>query len=202
MASDARERTLRGWLQGHAGRVALRIGARGLRYPLSVDPFVAESADPVADDEIGNGRLGFSVALSSDGSTALIGGVSEDGGVGAAWVFTRSGARWIEQAKLTGGGEIGVGVFGHSVALSSDGNTAVIGGEDDNEGAGAAWVFTRSGARWTQQAKLTGGEEESGKGSFGWSVALSSDGDTAMIGALSDSSYAGGAWVFTRSGST
>ena len=47
-----------------------------------------------------------------------------------------------------------------SVALSADGNTALIGGFGDNEGAGAAWVFTRSGATWTQQGeKLTAGGE-------------------------------------------
>ncbi len=198
----AGRRTLRDWLQRHAGRMVAHIGATGARYPLSVDPFVQQSSGLVAGDENGDGRFGFSVALSSDGNTALIGGVSEDGGVGAAWVFTRSGSTWNEQAQLTGGGEIGIGEFGHSVALSSDGNTALIGGEDDNRGAGAALVFTRSGTRWTQQAKLTGGEEESAAGSFGWSVALSSDGDTAMIGALSDRSYAGAAWVFTRSGAT
>jgi len=200
MASDARVHTPRNWLERHAGRMLAHIGARGARYQVSIDPFVQQSSGLVANGENGQGRFGFSVALSSDGTTALIGAVSEDGGVGAAWVFTRSGSTWTEQAELTGGEEIGIGEFGHSVALSSDGNTALIGGEDDNKGAGAAWVFTRTGARWTQQAKLTGGEEESAAGSFGWSVALSSDGDTAMIGALSDKSYVGAAWVFTRSG--
>ena len=77
-------------------------------------------------------------------------------------MFTRSGSTWTQQgAKLTGSGEIGEGQFGVSVALSSDGNTALIGGSDDNEAIGAAWVFTRSGATWTQQgAKLTGSGRE------------------------------------------
>ncbi len=66
--------------------------------------------------------------------------------------------------------------FGFSVALSREGNTALIGGPADNEGAGAAWVFTRTGEIWTQQgAKLTGGGE-SGGGEFGASVALSAEG--------------------------
>jgi hypothetical protein len=69
------------------------------------------------------------------------------------------------------------------VALSSDGNTAVIGSPNDSGNVGAAWVFTRSGSTWTQQAKLTAKSgEESGEGWFGWSVALSSDGNTAVIG--------------------
>jgi hypothetical protein len=57
-------------------------------------------------------------------------------------VFTRSGATWTQQgAKLTGTGETGAGFFGYSVALSADGNTALIGGPTDNSDVGAAWAF-------------------------------------------------------------
>ena len=69
-----------------------------------------------------------------------------------------------------------------SVALSADGNTALVGGWKDNSTKGAAWVFTRSGGAWSQQGpKLTGGGE-AGEGGFGTSVALSADGNTALIG--------------------
>ncbi len=92
------------------------------------------------------------MALSADGSTALIGGDQDDGGLGAAWVFTRSGSTWTQQGgKLTGAGEVGPGAFGTSVALSANGDTALIGGWSDKEWDGAAWVFTRSGSTWTQQ---------------------------------------------------
>jgi hypothetical protein len=40
---------------------------------------------------------------------------------------------------------------GISVALSADGNTAIVGGHVDNSGTGAAWVYTRSGGVWSQQ---------------------------------------------------
>ena len=141
------------------------------------------------------------MALSADGNTALIGGPDDNGSVGAAWVFTRSGGTWTQQgAKLTGTGETGTGRFGSSVALSADGNTALIGGPADNGSVGAAWVFTRSGGAWTQQgAKLTG-SGEIGAGEFGFSVALSADGNTALIGGPGDNGDAGAAWVFTRSG--
>ena len=158
-------------------------------------------------DEIGEGHFGCcEVALSGDGNTALIGAYADNGEVGAAWVFTRSGSTWTQQGpKLTGGSEeIGAAVFGIAVTISADGNTALIGGGDDNEKVGAAWVFTRSGSTWTQQGpKLTGGGEEIGKGHFGCcGVALSEDGDTALIGAWGDNGDAGAAWVFARSGST
>ena len=97
-------------------------------------------------------------------NTALIGGPDDNSLVGAAWVFTRSGATWTQQGpKLTGSDETGAGEFGTSVALSADGNTALIGGPSDNDRLGAAWVFTRSGSTWTQQgAKLTGSGETGG----------------------------------------
>jgi hypothetical protein len=157
------------------------------------------------DEESGAGRFGRSVALSANGNTALI-GAPNDGGRGAAWVFTRSGSTWTQQAKLTGAGESGSGWFGQSVALSADGDTALIGGYVDHSDTGAAWVFERSGsgadASWAQQgAKLTGGGEESGEGEFGQSVALSAAGDTALVGSFHDDSGDGAAWVFARSGS-
>jgi hypothetical protein len=148
-------------------------------------------------EESGEGEFGQSVALSADGETALIGGREDGGGVGAAWVFARSGAAWSQQgAKLAGGGESGAGEFGQSVALSADGETALIGGREDGGGVGAAWVLERSGSTWMQQgAKLTGGEEV-GKGQFGWSVALSADAETALVGGLGDDGYAGAVWTF------
>ena len=115
-------------------------------------------------------------------------------------MFTRSGSTWTQQGeKLTGGEEVGEGYFGKSVALSADGSTALIGGYNDNEHRGAAWVFTRAGSTWTQQGeKLTGGGE---LGFFGWSVALSAEGNTALIGEWGLDGGVGAAWVLTRSGS-
>jgi hypothetical protein len=152
---------------------------------------------------VGEGEFGASVALSADGDTALIGGPRDDNGVGAAWVFTRSGSSWSQQGgKLTSSGETGEAGFGSSVALSANGDTALIGGSSDDAGTGAAWVFARSGSSWAQQgAKLTG-TGGMGASRFGSSVALSSDGGTALVGGPADDSNVGAAWVFTRSGSS
>jgi FG-GAP repeat len=190
-------------LSGHS--LLLHVSDRGARYPVRIDPFIQQGSALAANSgEESGGQFGFSVALSADGSTALIGGYSDNKFVGAAWVFTRSGSTWTQQGpKLTGGGEIGEGAFGWRVALSSDGNTALISGLGDNGKVGAAWVFTRSGSTWTQQAELTAKSgEETGKGEFGEGAALSSDGNTALIGAFGDNAFVGAAWVFTRSGST
>jgi hypothetical protein len=212
--SDARGGALHSWIELRAGRVLLRANTRGARYPLRIDPFIQQGEKLTGTGQSGpiTPRLGFSVALSSaEGNTALIGGPGDYGKTGAAWVFTRSGSTWTQQGgKLVGREELGEGLFGSGVALSSDGNTALIGGPGDNTGNGAAWVFTRSGSTWTQQgAKLTGSEGV-GVPEFGSSVALSVDGNTALIGGPGDSKgvgvgmeeRTGAAWVFTRSGST
>jgi len=176
----------------------------GAAWPFvrSGEAWAAQGGKLTGAMELGEGRLGVAVALSADGDTALVGAPNDDGGIGAVWVYRRSGSSWSEQAKLTGTEAAGDSWFGRSVAISADGNTALIGGFVDHNDVGAAWVFTRSGSTWTQQGpKLTGGEE-SGAGQFGWSVALAGDGDTALIGGRNDNEGAGGAWVFARSGST
>src|SRR5262249_41013414 len=151
---------------------------------------------------VGFGRFGYSVALSADGETALIGARYDTSDAGAAWVFTQSGSTWAQQGpKLVATGHIGEGEFAHvgegefggSVALSADGGTALIGGPADDDDKGAAWVFKRTGSTWAQQgAKLTGGgEAEAGR--FGSSVALSEGGDTALVGGPVDDGGKGAA---------
>jgi hypothetical protein len=202
-ATDARGHLLHSWLALEGRRLLLRVDARDARYPLRIDPLLQEGAKLTGAGASGQPHFGDSVALSADGSTALIGGYKDNGEVGAAWVFTRSGATWIQQgSKLTGSGESGKGRFGESVALSGEGNTALVGGDYDNGEVGAAWVFTRSGSTWTQQGSKLTGSEEIGKGRFGERVAMSDDGNTALIGGYEDNGGVGAAWVFTRSGST
>jgi hypothetical protein len=59
-----------------------------------------------------------------------------------------------QRPKLVGTGAIGAADQGSSVSLSSDGSTAIVGAPNDDGGAGAAWVYTRSNGVWSQQAKL------------------------------------------------
>ncbi len=152
-------------------------------------------------EESGDGVFGSDVALSEDGNTALVGASGDNGSSGAVWTFTRTGSTWSQLgSKLTAPGG-GSGGFGQSVALSSDGNTALIGAPFDGSG-GAAWVFTRSGTMWIQQGGELTGAEEVGSGGFGEAVALSGDGNTALVGGLRDNENAGAAWFFTRADST
>jgi hypothetical protein len=154
----------------------------------------------VGTGAVGNAYQGLVVSLSADGNTAIVGGFGDNGDVGAAWVWTRSGNAWTQQGpKLVGTGGVGA-AQGISVSLSADGNTAIVGGSDDNGGAGAAWVWTRSGGVWTQQGPKLVGTGAVGKAGQAYSVSLSADGNTAIIGGDADNGDAGAAWVWTRSG--
>jgi hypothetical protein len=201
-STDASGRRLRSWIELRGRQVLLRVDARGAHYPLRIDPFIQQGPKMTPDDEVAGGAFGAQVALSADGNTALIAGQEDNVQTGAVWVFTRSGSTWSQQGpKLTGGGAVGAAGFGHSVALSADGNTALISGAGDDQHRGAVWVFTRSGTTWTQQGQKLTVSSESPEGAFGSSVALSSDGSTALIGGEDQPGRAGAAWVFTRSGS-
>jgi hypothetical protein len=87
---------------------------------------------------------------------------------------------------------------GAAVSLSADGNTAIIGGNGDNDFIGAAWVFTRSAGVWSQQGPKLVGSGFVRNAAQGVSVALSADGNTAIIGGSYDNAEAGAAWIFIR----
>jgi hypothetical protein len=187
-------------------------GGQGVKELLSLGFPEVELQKLLASDGVSNDRFGYSVSLSSDGSTALIGAHGDDdkgGSSGSAYIFTRDGSTWTEQAKLIASDGASDDQFGWSVSLSSDGNTALIGayGDDDNGSiSGSAYIFTRDGSTWTEQAKLVASDGVSSD-YFGISVSLSSDGSTALIGAYADDdpvrgADSGSAYIFTRNGTT
>ena len=145
--------------------------------------------------------MNASVAISADGNTAVIGSPTDNGQNGSVSIFARTGITWSQQGgKLSPSDAQGLAHFGASVAISADGNTAVIGGSFDNMGRGAAWVFTRSTGLWTQQGpKLlgTGSVAIPGQGS---AVAVSADGATIMVGGSGDNYSTGAVWVFVNAG--
>ncbi len=185
-------------------------------------------------------EFGFCVAVSGD--TVVVGASGEDSSTtgvdsvpnegttnsGAAYVFTRSGGIWSQQAYLKASNPGGFDQFGYSVAISGD--TIVVGayaersaglgvngsGQADNSAptAGAAYVFTRSLSTWSQQAYLKASNTGAGD-NFGQSVAIS--GDTIAVGAIGEdssavgvngdegnnsASFSGAAYVFARNGTT
>ena len=160
-------------------------------------------------------QFGTSVAI--DGETVVVGAFRESSNAagvngdqfnnsatwaGAAYVFVRSGIVWSQQAYLKASNPGSGDQFGDSVAIAA--NTIVVGAsgeasaatgingnQSDNgaAGAGAAYVFVRSGTSWSQQAYLkasnTGADDR-----FGRSVAIS--GETVIVGAYGENSNATG----------
>ena len=123
-AFDSTGRALPAHLELDGRTLQLRVDDRGARYPVTVDPLVQVGSKLTPTSPSGNGGFGWSVALSADGKTALVGAPHENEDAGAAWIFTRTGSSWTEQAKLTPSDETGAGLFGSSVALSSDGRSS------------------------------------------------------------------------------
>jgi hypothetical protein len=205
VASDARGRALRSWLELVGGHVLIRVDDRGAVYPLRVDPFV-QQAELTAGDGAADDKLGGSVAVSGD--TIVAGARFHNAKRGALYVFVRPATGWANATQTTEliasdgamGDELGV-----SVAVSA--NTIVAGARYHTVGSntkqGAAYVFVMPAAGWsggvsTQTAELTdpGGAMDD---NLGRSVAIS--GDTVVAGAPNRDGLnagTGAAYVFTK----
>lgn len=191
-------------------------------------------------------RFGSSVAMAADGRTLAIGAPGESSGAtgingdqadtsapysGAAYLFISSGATWSQHAYVKASNTAQFDNFGSSVALSGIGDTVAVGALNETSNgtginnapgirslvrAGAAYVFTLSNGAWSQQAFIKA-SNTSQDDWFGFSIALSGDGNTLAVGAAAEASSssgltgnqndntgggAGAVYLFQRSGST
>ena len=181
--------------------------------------------------------FGLRVALDATGDTLAVGAIRDDSGAtgvngdednrdarnsGAVYVFSRSGTSWSQQAFVKASNTAEEARFGRGVALADDGNTLAVGAQGEgwintsNLGTGAAYVFVRSGTTWSEQAYLKA-SNPGANDRFGFSVALTGDGDTLAVGAYLENSNAtgiggaqndnsalnsGAVYLFSRSGTS
>ena len=156
------------------------------------------------DDPTKADNFGYSVAI--DRNTAIVGVPRDDDAgkdSGSAYIFFREGVTWKKQAKLIASDLAGGDAFGESVFLH--GNTAVVGANGHTHSgarfAGAAYVFVRSGDRWTEKAKLVAADAAKAD-RFGSSVSMS--GKTIVVGVpfhdTERGTDAGAAYVFALDG--
>ena len=170
-------------------------GRKGAAYVYTLSSGTwGEQQKLTASDGVVGDVFGTSVAIS--GETVLVGALGDEDGRGAAYVFIRSGGVWTQQQKLAVENESGDN-FGMSVALVGD--VALIGAPIDNDDKGSAYIFTRSGGVWTQQAVLAA-SDGAANDRFGFHVAMTAS--TIVIGAHYVNLSSGAAYVFTGSGSS
>ena len=182
----------------------------------------AQQAYVKASNAEAGDQFGWSLTLSDDGSTMAVGASTESSNAtgingnqadnsaanaGAAYVFTRAGATWSQQAYLKGAKTQGGDLFGFCVDLSSDGNTLAIcgydedggssgvnGDEADNSkaGSGCAYIFVRNGTTWSQTTYFKQSNNAKPQDAFGSSLAISGDGNTLVVTAADEDGLVGG----------
>jgi autotransporter-associated beta strand protein len=176
----------------------------------------------VASDRAVNTQFGWSVSISNDGNSIVIGAVAESmdasgsnqiSAAGAAYIFTYNGSAWVQIQKVVASDRATYDLFGKSVSISGDGNTFAVGAdaEDEDEsgantlsGSGSVYIFTRDTANvltstWSQQKKLVATDRSAGA-YFGSSLSVSSDGQTILVGAYGESEDVSGANTLTLAG--
>ncbi|MBC8100195.1 MAG: hypothetical protein H7Y11_12185, partial [Armatimonadetes bacterium] len=140
--------------------------------------------DPTAQTD---NRFGFAMDISADGSTAIIGSVYESE-IDSSYIFVRSGNSWVLQANLPAPSADPKAYFGSAVALSANGDIALVsapGNPGNDFQDDVVYVFTRQAGIWTQTSTIDSPDLRLYQ-LYGYSVALSADGTTALVGAPHD----------------
>ena len=148
-----------------------------------------------------NDYFGNSVATSADGKTVVVGAYNDEiganAGTGIAYVYDRNVNSFNQVGILTGLYATNVNdYFGNSVAISADGKTIVVGAIFDEPGAtdvrsGIAYVFNRIGNTFNRVGIITGFFAVDVFDNFGFSVAISADGKSIIVGAVNDETLSG-----------
>ena len=154
------------------------------------------AAIPISND--GNNLVAMVMPGTTNASVNLITVGGAISSVGNFTVTSILPPNFQQGNKLVGSGAIGNARQGTSVAISADGNTAIVGARNDNGDAGAAWIYSRNNGTWIQQGNKLMGVGGSANAYQGTSVAISADGNTAIVGAPGDAANLGAAWVFVR----
>ena len=153
-----------------------------------------------ANDSESEGRFGKSVAISDDGSYAVVGAPQTSANRGSAYIFIRSGSTWTKEAKLLNRDGSGTNdLFGEESSMNNNGSVVVISARAHAGNRGAAYIFTRSGTTWTQQSKLMASDGTSGD-HFAKSLDINNDAKYIIAGAMYDTigivNTQGSAYIF------
>lgn len=160
----------------------------------------------IASDGASGDQFGYSVAVSADGSTVVVGADTDDVGSnanqGSAYVYRWNGSSWVQVPKLTASDGAASDYFGWSVAVSEDGNTVVVGAVGDDSSKGSAYVYRWNGSSYSQVEPKLQASDGALNDYFGCSVTVSANGDTVVVGAYRHDSNKGSAYVYRWNGSS
>lgn len=171
-----------------------------------------EEAKLVANDKAASDFLGTNCAISDDGTRVVITALGSDPGgtnlAGAAYIFLRTGSSWSQETKIFSSDKVADDQFGFSVDMDATGTRVVVGVKESDPGgttgAGAAYIYVRSGTTWSQEQKIFASDKTTSD-QLGYSVAIDSTGTRVACGARSAdagaTASAGAVYIFTRSGS-
>lgn len=182
-------------VNSNGGRVAVvgnstdsSIGLSSGSFTIFTRPTVTSTAWTLAQSvrsETVDQNLGTAVAISADGSVVAVGAPGTNQATGAVLVYAYDAAlnTLILQAELVGMGAVGAAAQGFAVQISSDGNTIVSGGFNDNNYTGAVWTFSRSSSSgpWTQVGSKIVPRNADANSRAGAFVALSGDAATMAV---------------------
>ena len=141
-------------------------------------------------------QAGFGEAVAIVGTDVLVGEAENQMRSGLVYVYRRGQNGWAEAAQIAASDKFDGDGFGASV--DANGTSMIVGATRQNDGKGAAYVFTRgNNGTWTQSGRITADSSAEGD-QFGGSVAIA--GDFAFVAAPGQSNQAGAVYVFRRRG--
>jgi hypothetical protein len=182
-------------------------------YDWSGSSWVQRGSVLTAGDAAASDFFGYSVALSSDGAVLAVGSRSWEGAAadqGGVYIYDWSGSSWVQRGSvLTAGDAAASDFYGASVALSADGSVLAVGATGwegaAGTGRGGVYIYDWNGSVWTQRGSVIEASDAADSDEYGFSVALSVDGDVLAVGARrwegASGTDRGSIYLYDRNGS-
>jgi hypothetical protein len=181
--------------RGLAGAITRGLGKAPHLATAPAGRAQAQQQELQASDGMPGDFFGYTVSLTADGQTALVGAPNR--AVGAAYVFVKHAGKWSEQQEIDSPAGAAQDTYGLAVSLSGDGQTALVGAPTGSGGNGIVYSYRRQGGKYVLDGQITAPDGAYGD-EFGEAVSLSGLGNVALISAPIHNGYQGAAYVFVR----
>jgi hypothetical protein len=176
--------------------------SQGSAYLYEWTGFAWDETEITPDTPVTGERFGTSVSITGDGTMMAIG--ANGSSQGQAYVFEYDGSNWNQVTLLSASDGISGDEFGYCIGIS-DNESVVVGAYNYGDDlTGAAYVYTKNGTSW-DETKLIASDGAS-QSEFAWSVDISQDGNSVVVGAKADDNTigtnAGAVYLYQYDGSS